>query len=499
MWRSALLSVALATGAVAQDGPVRTALLVVGDTADSTMRDGAVDLSEILFGMGFAVQRIEDPSPAALIDAATRTGRAAEAVVVIGAGLSAAAPAADGTAALPGAATLTLRGGDVPLADLFAALRAGGSGGALAVVFDACAAGGSVPAGLADALPADTLLALPVAPGATCPADGRLIGGTLAARLALPDTDIATALTIPAGSAPGLWTGGALPQPLVLRHGAAGQALTLADYRMLQGLTDTARAEMVANLRAAGFAVDMEVAAPVAGNAPAPAASPLMPTVVQTLSPIAPADAATSVFTGIEASADELITLASAARGGGFADPSAAEAAGLPRPYIVLGRTPTLLEAVAPPVTDWRDSAARAQQKLADPAAYATLVAAGGFDPPEAELAVALQTVLSEQECYRGGIDGQFGGGSRAALTRYFETAGLDGVGQDATIAVWRQVIAGPVVVCPAPPPQPVAQRANNNPGPTNTVSRPVAPVNNDPPVTNNRPVIRGLGSGGGG
>lgn len=484
-WLSASVMAGLLAGTVsAQEAPPRAALIVQGDLTDPAARKGAEDLSEILFGMGFAVTRLENPAPAALAQAATATGRAAEALVVIGAGFAAGpAPAAgdpvpaDAAPADPApviAASLSLPQGAVPLADLFASLRAGGQGGTLAVIVDACATGGTIPAGLGEALPADTLLALPAAPGSPCPAGAAgLMAGDLAGRIATPDTDLQALLA--AADAPGgpLWTAGATPSPLVLRRGGAGQALTLADYRMLESLSDTDRAAMVANLRAAGFAVDIgdsagagaAAAAPAAGSSPVAAvSSPILGAVTTAVSPIRPAAAAATIVVGAEAQADDIIILASATRASAAAA-TAEPAEGLPRPYIILGRPPSLIEAVAPPQFDWQDSAARATAKADDPDSYAGLVAAGAWDPPPGTEAIALQTVLAEMNCYRGGIDGQFGNGSRRALTAYFETAGLQGVGQDPTPAVWRQVIAGPVVRCPDPPPQQAAQPRNTGGG----------------------------------
>jgi hypothetical protein len=217
---------------------------------------------------------------------------------------------------------------------------------------------------------------------------------------------------------------------------------------------------------AAGSGAGSGGAAPAASPVASPVAavaSPVLGAVATALSPIRPAAAATTVVVGAEAQVEDIVLLASATRASSAAAAEPAE--GLPRPYIILGRPPSLIEAVAPPQYEWRDSAARATAKADDPEGYASLVAAGAWDPPAGEEAVALQTVLAEMNCYRGSIDGQFGNGSRRALTAYWETAGLQGVGQDPTPAVWRQVIAGPVVRCPDPAPQPAAQRSSGGGG----------------------------------
>jgi hypothetical protein len=198
------------------------------------------------------------------------------------------------------------------------------------------------------------------------------------------------------------------------------------------------------------------------------------------------------VVVGAEAQVEDIVLLASATRASAAAAAEPAE--GLPRPYIILGRPPSLIEAVAPPQFDWQDSAARATAKADDPDGYASLVAAGAWDPPPGNEAVALQTVLAEMNCYRGGIDGQFGNGSRRALTAYFETAGLQGVGQDPTVAVWRQVIAGPVVRCPDPAPQPAAQRSNSGGGSGGQASRPAQAAPAPAPAQQPRPARANTG-----
>lgn len=134
-------------------------------------------------------------------------------------------------------------------------------------------------------------------------------------------------------------------------------------------------------------------------------------------------------------------------------------AVGLPEPSIIVG----LIDPVQaePDGAEFRydDLATRTRLRRDEPERFAQLVAAGAFDPPEGQVALALQEELSRMGCYTSTIDGIWGGGSRAALERYFaerpdaEPAGLDPLPQ-----TFRLIVQADDVACPAPPP-PVAQR----------------------------------------
>jgi len=96
----------------------------------------------------------------------------------------------------------------------------------------------------------------------------------------------------------------------------------------------------------------------------------------------------------------------------------------LPAPSILVGLAP-LPVPDAPTVPNdpltgtafgFDDPAARDSLRDQDADLFAGLVETGAFDPPEADLARALQVELQRINCYTSGIDGAWGPGSRRAL-----------------------------------------------------------------------------------
>lgn len=84
-------------------------------------------------------------------------------------------------------------------------------------------------------------------------------------------------------------------------------------------------------------------------------------------------------------------------------------------------------------------------------------------DLSPAELARALQQELARVGCYRGGIDGDWGRGSRRALEQYLTRTSQTAEGQDPSPVLLEMVRASPAAVCPPPPP-PVAQPVRASP-----------------------------------
>lgn len=76
--------------------------------------------------------------------------------------------------------------------------------------------------------------------------------------------------------------------------------------------------------------------------------------------------------------------------------------------------------------------------------------------------------------CYRGGIDGIWGNGSRGAVDRYFQQVNATPVTREAEIPLFRQIALRDDVRCPDPVAQPVAR----NPQPST-----VRPVVNAQPA----------------
>ncbi len=141
------------------------------------------------------------------------------------------------------------------------------------------------------------------------------------------------------------------------------------------------------------------------------------------------------------------------------------------------------------------DVAGRNALRDSNPELFASLVSSGAFDPPEDQLVRALQTELQRMGCYRGGIDGDWGRGSRRAVTLYVQTAGVEVPTQDAVPDLFRAIVSRPDVACPAPvvaAPRPAAQPAAA-PRPAAQPARPPAP---QPAQPASRPQIDPTASG---
>lgn len=103
--------------------------------------------------------------------------------------------------------------------------------------------------------------------------------------------------------------------------------------------------------------------------------------------------------------------------------PDAPRRAGLPEPSIIVGDLAVLTTmAERGPLGTPRPAREAIRQR--DSAIFERLLSQGAFDPDADQLAAALQTELAQMNCYGGGIDGDWGAGSAAALGRYFQTLG---------------------------------------------------------------------------
>ncbi|ARC90737.1 peptidoglycan-binding protein [Rhodovulum sp. MB263] len=131
-------------------------------------------------------------------------------------------------------------------------------------------------------------------------------------------------------------------------------------------------------------------------------------------------------------------------------------AEGLPEPSVIVG----LIAPEADDLPVWSDLATRTRLRQDDPEAFARLVAAGALDPPEDALPRAIQTELARMNCYRGGIDGLWGEGSRAAVARYFAERGLGPAPGAPSPGLFRRIVAAEDVACPAPPAPAAARTA---------------------------------------
>ena len=137
-------------------------------------------------------------------------------------------------------------------------------------------------------------------------------------------------------------------------------------------------------------------------------------------------------------------------------------AAGLPEPSIIVGIIEGVTNAAFdraedPGALDASEIAydnldARRGLQAQDPELFANLVNAGAFDPPQDQMARALQTELARMGCYTAGIDGIWGNGSRGSVTRYFdERDGVEPVSLEPVAELFRQIILADDIECAAP------------------------------------------------
>lgn len=136
-------------------------------------------------------------------------------------------------------------------------------------------------------------------------------------------------------------------------------------------------------------------------------------------------------------------------------------AVGLPEPSIIVGiieAQEASFDAVATPgdvgstEITYENLTERRRLRAEQPELFETLVSSGAFDPPENLLVVALQTELERMRCYTAGVDGQWGGGSKRSVTRYFdEISGVQAVSLEPDFPLFRQIIRRDDIVCPAP------------------------------------------------
>ncbi|WP_037970291.1 hypothetical protein [Sulfitobacter noctilucae] len=214
--------------------------------------------------------------------------------------------------------------------------------------------------------------------------------------------------------------------------------------------------------------VSTDLARDLVLRAPAPVVAPvvrLSDTPVVSLTPVAPPTATTATIapvsfqSSVPASVGEVVIFSPTPQSQQAAVP---RAAGLPEPSIIVGLIEdATLASFSPAETpgevtsteiSYENLEARRALRAQDAALFRTLVGSGAFDPPEQLLPVALQTELARMGCYRAGIDGQWGGGSRSSVTRYFsEIEGEDAVTLDPTVSLFRQIVLQDDVVCPAP------------------------------------------------
>ncbi|MGL5010057.1 MAG: hypothetical protein ACRC6I_09250 [Paracoccaceae bacterium] len=500
MARKALIALitAYAIPAFAED---RVAIVVSSDAGSApteSMRKDAFALSETLFGMGFAVTRMENPQAADLTAALSRVPKDATALLFF-----------SGVARPEGPETMLVTGAaPVPLSGALTALQGTGRTNSL-VFLDTCRAGAEVLP--PPAAPAGVFLALPVAPGATCVEGAPTMAQEMLARITAPGVAVTEQF---AGDATGPWVQSTLTAPFVFRAASSETVLTAADYRMLESLSAEDRDKMIALWAEAGIAVDVAGARPVAA-APGGAAGTVSasPVIVMDAGIISPVQAVASpIVAGAVVEGEALAVLAAApATPRSTGARPVPGAGGLPQPSIILGETETLASLAVPeeavaPVTqqlDYTDMDARNAAKEADAAAYVELIAAGAYDPPPEQLAFAVQTELARMNCYTRAIDGDWGNGSRRALQLYFDTLKVAATTQEPTVEVFRQLLTEDAVACPdvvAPAPAAATPRTTQRTTTRQTAPAPQAaapaPAPAPAPAETGRRIRTGTGTG---
>lgn len=127
--------------------------------------------------------------------------------------------------------------------------------------------------------------------------------------------------------------------------------------------------------------------------------------------------------------------------------PQAPRRAGLPEPSIIVGDLAVLMTAAERgPLGTPRPAREAIRQR--DPAMFERLLSQGAFDPQGDQLAAALQTELAQMGCYAGGIDGNWGAGSVAALARYFQALGAAQAATSPDMGLFRAIARNEALHC---------------------------------------------------
>ena len=127
---------------------------------------------------------------------------------------------------------------------------------------------------------------------------------------------------------------------------------------------------------------------------------------------------------------------------------SMARRPGQPEPAIIVGELASLLGASnRGPMGLPREVRDRIRQ--IDIAFFELMLKEGRFDPAEGQYAAAIQTELSQMNCYNGSVDGNWGNGSLAALQRYFSTLGQAQAGTVPGPELYRRIVTNETVRCP--------------------------------------------------
>ncbi len=505
-----IAGVVLGTAVSAQD---RTALVIAntaydGDAALNAIRRDTEKMSETLFGLGFTVERLENVNQAVMTAAISALNEVEGEVVIYFAGHGFAHEGASYLMPVGAGGTdpAALAGGSVDLDQLLGDNRI--------LVLDTChgaasqgiIGAGALDAGLAAAAQAreNLLIMTAVQPGVACPPDQAealtrvmldqlTVPGLPAAQmlppLPAPDITIAEDGTETETPVPGLWANSTLAEPFVFRRATSGARLTREDYQMLENVSPSARAQLLALWAEAGIAVDF---AGEVGAAPTEVGTVTDETVVL-VAPVRPVTQAATVApvsvaaAGVAQVSDGVSILSAPAPTQVASAPSrpVPGAGGLPRPAIIVGYPEEVVEAAFEVASDddggavggseisYENVALRREFAENNRELYLSLVESGAFDPPASQMAVALQTEMKRMNCYTARIDGDWGRGSRASVDRYYAEIGGSAPSQDPTLEIWRQLMLKDDVRCPDPVvAAPAPRRSNTQSAPRRTTTQ---------------------------
>ncbi|WP_052249798.1 hypothetical protein [Tateyamaria sp. ANG-S1] len=159
-------------------------------------------------------------------------------------------------------------------------------------------------------------------------------------------------------------------------------------------------------------------------------------------------------------------------------------AANLPQPSIILGTIEagqeaefgieTLLPATVTQVAFALDDLdARAAMRANDPDLFRQLIEEGHLDPEPDQLNRVLQVELQRMNCYRSGIDGAWGPGSRRSVASYFDQlTSVSWPDQNPSNDLFRAIMINGDVACPTPVAAPRATTPRRTTTSTTTTRR---------------------------
>ncbi len=495
------------TGAMAEQALIVVNHAYQGAEARRDVRTRAEDVSETLFGLGYAVNRLENPDATDIRTALDRLQAQAGPVVIYFAGRSI---VENGQTRL-----MTTNGRDAVELDDAMARAGAGTRDATLVFLDVCldpvvpetpVEPSAIQVDDEEAPAANDATATYVGIGPVSATDGLFVASSMPVgvacanldqsltevmleRLLIPGLDLATSF-----EGTNVATMSTLSAPFIFRNVESGIRLTADDYRMLDSLSPQAQARMLASWEAAGIAVDRDgsgqqaTVPQIVTTETVVLTSPVRPVATggATLAPV------TNAVSRVQQSASLAPRNPTPVQVSTNTTRAVPGAGGLPRPSIIVGLIeptevafPTVTEPTGPvsgSTIEYTDIAGRRALRDNDPELFATLVDGGAFDPPPAELVVALQTELQRMNCYNSGIDGAWGPGSRAAVGRYYEQLEAASPSQDADVSIFRQIMMRDDVSCPA---QPVAQ---TNRTPTTRTTQPRTQPRTQPAQTQQQP-----------